>query len=44
MWSYQFAFIGRIANCEYTQGSALGYELLDLLPVLESHAKVQYVI
>ena len=35
------ALTGRIADCHYTQGDALGYELLGLQPVLEPHAKLQ---
>ena len=29
-----FALTGRLADCYYTQGAALGYELLGLLPYL----------
>ena len=36
-----FALAGRIADCECTQGAALGYELLDLQPVLEPPAKIR---
>ena len=36
-----FALTGRLADCYYTQGAALGYELLGLQPVLKLHAKVQ---
>ena len=35
-----FALTGRLADCYYTQGVALGYELLGLQPVLEPHAKL----
>ena len=35
-----FALTGRLAACYYTQGDALGYELLGFQPVLESHARV----
>uniref|UniRef100_UPI003FEDEDD7 hypothetical protein n=1 Tax=Prevotella sp. TaxID=59823 RepID=UPI003FEDEDD7 len=35
------ALTGRIADCHYTQGDALGLELLGLQPVLEPHAKLQ---
>ena len=35
------ALSGRLADCHYTQGDALGYELLGLQPVLEPHAKLQ---
>ena len=37
-----FALTGRLADCYYTQGDALGYELLGLQPVLKPLAKVQY--
>ena len=36
------ALTGRLADCYYTQGDALGYELLGLQPVLKLHAKVQF--
>ena len=36
-----FALTGRLVDCHYTQGDALGYELLGLQPVLEPHAKLQ---
>ena len=36
-----FALTGRLADCHYTQGDALGWELLGLQPVLEPHAKLQ---
>ena len=39
-----FALTGRLADCYYTQGDALGQELLGLQPVLEPLAKLQYVI
>ena len=50
-----FALTGRLADCYYTQGAALGYELLPfqgvlllgllgLQPVLEPHAKLLFVI
>jgi len=35
-----FALTGRLADCYYTQGDALGWELLGLQPVLKPHAKV----
>ena len=38
-----FALTGRLAACYYTQGDALGYELLGFQPVLESHARVESV-
>ena len=38
-----FALTGRLAECHYTQGDALGEELLGLQPVLKPLAKVQYV-
>ena len=37
-----FDLTGRLADCYYTQGDALGYELLGLQPVLKPLAKVQY--
>ena len=36
-----FALTGRLADCYYTQGDALGYELLGLQPVLEPRSKLQ---
>ena len=33
-----FALTGRLADCYYTQGVALGYELLGLQPVLRPQA------
>ena len=39
-----FALTGRLVDCHYTQGDALGYELLGLQPVLEPHAKLQLLI
>ena len=39
-----FALTGRLADCYYTQGAALGYELLGLQPVLKLHAKVEFFI
>ena len=38
-----FALSGRLADCHYPQGDALGLKLLDLQPVLEPHAKVQFL-
>ena len=35
-----FALTGRFADSDYTQGVALGWELLGLQPVLEPLAKV----
>ena len=37
-----FALTGRLVDCHYTQGAALGYELLGLQPVLEPHAILEY--
>ena len=37
-----FALTGRLVDCHYTQGAALGWELLGLQPVLESHAILEY--
>ena len=36
-----FALTGRLADCNYTQGDALGEELLGLQPVLEPLAKLK---
>ena len=38
-----FALAGRIADCECTQGAALGYELLGFQPVLEPLAKFYFM-
>ena len=38
-----FALTGRLADWHYTQGVALGYELLGLQPVLKPLAKVQLI-
>ena len=35
-----FALTGRLTDCHYTQGDALGLELLGLQPVLEPQAKL----
>ena len=37
-----FALTGRIAHCHYTQGAALGYELLPFQGVWSLHAKLQH--
>ena len=39
-----FALTGRIADCHYTQGDALGCELLGLQPVLKPLAKLEFTI
>ena len=38
-----FALVGRMADCECTQGVALGYELLGLQPVLEPPAMYYFM-
>ena len=38
-----FALTGRLSDCHYTQGDALGYELLGLQPVLKPLAKLEYL-
>ena len=39
-----FALTGRLTDCHYTQGDALGYELLGLQPVLKPLAKLEFTI
>ena len=38
-----FALTGRIADCECTQGAALGYEPLGFQPVLEPPAMFYFM-
>ena len=37
-----FALTGRLSDCHYTQGDALGYELLGLQPVLNRNKSASY--